>query len=66
MTDENIKERGAASVFIELTGGIITVKHGTDDAVLAQWVANTGDWDKLWQTINQLKTLGDAVPEAAR
>jgi hypothetical protein len=52
----DIKERGAASVKIELSNGVITVKHGTSaDAVLAQWTANAGDWDKLWDTINTLK-----------
>lgn len=56
----NVKERGAASIFIELTGGVITVKHGTEHAVLAQWTANEGDWDTLWQTISTLKALGDA------
>ena len=53
-----VKERGAASVHIELSNGTITVKHGTDHAILAQWVANTGDWDKLWSTINALKLTG--------
>lgn len=57
------KERGAASIFVELSGGVITVKHGTDSllgetdkAILAQWTANPGDWDKLWDRINELKS----------
>lgn len=55
----SVPERGAASIKVELSGGIITVKHGTDgDAVLATWNANLGDWDKLWDTINQLKAAG--------
>jgi hypothetical protein len=56
------KERGAARVIIDLTKGVITVRHGASpgEPVLAQWTANAGDWEKLWQTINQLKVAGDA------
>lgn len=61
MNDDRIKERGAAGMAIELTGGIITVKHSEGGAVLAQWVANEGDWEKLWATINQLQMLGEEV-----
>jgi len=50
-----VKERGAAKVVIELSGGVITVTHGTDNVTLAEWVASSGDWDKLWTTINTLK-----------
>lgn len=49
------KERGAASILIELSDGIITVKHGTDNAILAQWTATPGDWDKIWDRVNELK-----------
>lgn len=55
------KERGAASVKIELSKGIITVWHGTNNVILQQWEANTGDWDKLWATIMQLKLAGGDV-----
>jgi hypothetical protein len=48
------KERGEASVKIELSNGIITVIHGTDNVVLKQWTANSGDWDRIWNTINKL------------
>jgi hypothetical protein len=61
MDETRIKERGAASVEIELTKGVITVRHGEGGAVLAQWVANAGDWEKLWATIRQLQTLGEEV-----
>ena len=51
-----IKERGAASITVELKDGEITVKHGTDTwATLAKWTANAGDWEKIWATINELK-----------
>lgn len=50
-----IKERGHASIFIEIKNGVITVTHGTDKVTLAEWVAQGNDWDQLWQTINKLK-----------
>ena len=50
-----VKERGAASVLIELKNGVITVTHGTDNVVLQQWTAQGQDWDQLWKTIMQLK-----------
>lgn len=56
------KEAGQARVIIDLTKGIITVRHGASagEPVLAQWTANAGDWDELWKTIRQLKTAGEA------
>lgn len=48
------KERGAAKVNIELKNGTITVTHGTDDVVLEKWVADEGDWKRLWRTITEL------------
>lgn len=53
--ENEVKERGSASIIITLENGKIYVEHGTDDAVLAEWVANTGDWDKIWERINELK-----------
>lgn len=50
----DVKERGAASVFIELKDGVITVTHGTDHVVLTQWIANKGDWEHLWRRIAEL------------
>ena len=49
-----IKERGEASFKIELTDGVITVIHGTDNVILKQWTAEKGDWDRLWKTIDKL------------
>lgn len=46
-----MSEPGAASVIIDLSDGVITVTHGTDDVVLQQWVAEEGDWDRIWDTI---------------
>lgn len=50
-----VKERGHASIFIEIKDGIITVTHGTDNVVLQKWEAQGNDWDQLWKTIMQLK-----------
>lgn len=52
------KERGAASVRIELSKGVITVYHGTDGVKLVEWTANEGDWTKLWERIEDLREAG--------
>ena len=46
-----IKEKGSASVFIDLTDGIIKMYHGTDKILLCERVANNGDWDKIIKQI---------------
>jgi hypothetical protein len=48
-------EPGAASIVIELAAGEITVTHGTDHVVLRRWIANHGDWNRLWDTIETLE-----------
>jgi len=54
---QTIKEKGAASILIELVDGNIIVKHGTDGAVLLEILnAPTGAWDKIWQTLEAIKT----------
>lgn len=55
-----VKERGQASFIAELTDGVITITHGTDKVILAQWTAEAGDWDKIWQVIHALQA-GNAV-----
>lgn len=52
-----VKERGAASINIALSNGVITVRHGDDGSVLAQWTANAGDWEELWRNIIALKAV---------
>lgn len=47
-------EPGSASVVLDLSDGVITVTHGTDDVVLQQWTAARGDWDRIWDTIHEL------------
>ena len=51
-------EAGAASIFIELSQGTITVKHGTDGTVLKRIDrAKDGSWNKIWDAINNVETL---------
>ena len=57
MTTKGI-EAGAASVLIQLEGGKITVKHGTDKVILKQIDnAKAGSWDKIWNTINSIESV---------
>lgn len=58
-------ERGAASILIELTGGNITVYHGTDKTVLAQGLAvPKGSWEQIWKTLDRFcaRTYPETVP----
>lgn len=59
--ETRVKERGAAEMIIDLHKGVITVRHGEGGSVLAQWVANAGDWEQLWETIRQLQVAGEEV-----
>jgi len=45
------KEKGAASIFIELKNSCIKVYHGTDKVLLFKKKAVKGDWDKIWKSI---------------
>jgi hypothetical protein len=54
-----MKERGQASIVIELDNGVITVAHGTDKEVLAQWVAKQGDWKTIWEVLTALNNGND-------
>lgn len=57
LTIEGI-EAGAASIFIELTQGRITVKHGTDGTILKEIdKAKNGSWNKIWDTINAIERV---------
>ena len=44
-------EKGSASILIDLTNSIISVKHGTNKTELYKKVALEGDWDKIWKAI---------------
>ena len=57
LTIEGI-EAGAASILIDLEGGNIVVKHGTDGTVLKEIKnAEAGSWDKLWEGIDSIKSV---------
>jgi len=57
LTIEGI-DAGAASIFIELSGGKITVRHGTDNVVLKEIDnAKSGAWDKIWDAINSIESV---------
>ena len=48
-----IREDGQAEINIELDYGFIKVKR-TSGVELANWHASKGDWDRIWNTINQV------------
>ena len=50
------KERGAASISIELSNSIITVKHGQTGEVLQSINARYGDWNRIWNTLDLMET----------
>ena len=52
------RARGAASMIIDLRGGIITVRHGDTKEVLIDFEAYEGAWDTIWDGIYMAKNLG--------
>ena len=54
---------GAASIFIELKDGIITVTHGTDKVTLKEFEANQHSWKKIWQGIELAEINAKASPD---
>ena len=51
----SIKELGSAGFSADLSDGVITIRHCESNSILAEWTANTGDWDILWKTIRDLE-----------
>lgn len=49
------KEKGAASMYMELKDGVITLYFGKSKEVLEEWEAEKGDWSEIWKTIRSLK-----------
>lgn len=47
------REKGEASIFIELKDSKIKVFHGTDKVLLYQRKVKEGYWNKLWEIIKQ-------------
>jgi len=46
------KERGSASITIELKNEVITVYHNEDGSVLKTFEAYEGSWDRIWKGID--------------
>ncbi len=46
-------ERGAASILVALSDGIVTVTHGTDGSVLASGQVSEGAWHRIWEAMNR-------------
>jgi hypothetical protein len=51
------KEKGAASIRIDLRGSTITVYHGSTNEVLKTFTAYEGAWESIWKGINNAKEL---------
>jgi len=51
------REKGSASVNIDLRGGWITVRHGDTGEVLIDFEANDGAWSTIWDGIHLAKNL---------
>jgi len=48
------KEKGSASLKLELSKSVITIRHGSGDEVLSEFRAVEGDWKKLTSQLNKL------------
>ena len=55
MNEHNKKELGSAGINIELSNGVITVRHSESGNKLREWTAKKGDWDKLFDFIDLLR-----------
>ena len=58
----NIKELGSAGINVELSNGVITVRHSeSPDHVLKEWKATKGDWDSIFKTFDLLEQLSKKI-----
>ena len=46
-------DKGSAEIKIKLRNGIISVIHPEGNFVLAKWITQKGDYDKIWATIDK-------------
>lgn len=51
---DEVKEKGTASLKIELEDGIITIFHGADGNILKQWTGSGTDWNTMWKLFEKL------------
>ena len=57
---KNIQELGSAGINVELSNGVITVRHSVSpDYVLKEWKARKGDWDLIFGTFDLLQELSE-------
>ena len=59
----SIRELGSAGFSTVLSDGVITIRHCESNSILAEWTANTGDWDILWKTIRDLEQANEVNDE---
>ena len=58
----NIQELGSAGINVELSNGVITVRHSeSPDHVLKEWKARKGDWDSIFKTFDLLQQLSEKI-----
>ena len=54
-------EQGSASILIELEGGNITVKHGTDGTILRHFEnVEAGTWKTIWNSFYLINTVKES------
>ena len=56
---EYAKQRGAATITVQLRNNIITVRHGDTNEILLERIAYDGDWKWIWEALS-----GDHIPSA--
>ena len=47
-------EKGAASIHIDLSDSVITVRHSETNEVLAKGAVKEGAWTKLWNALEEV------------
>jgi len=57
------KEQGDAGVSLELKDGVISIRHHEGNLLLKSWVANKGDWDKIWELFDKLESDSESKDE---
>ena len=58
-------ERGSAGMNLRLSNGVITVRHSECNTVLAEWLAEEGDWDRIWIAIRDIKQEREVISEVS-
>jgi hypothetical protein len=55
---KNTQELGSAGINVELSNGVITVRHSeSPDCILKEWTASRGDWNTIFNLLNMLEKL---------